>query len=225
MEEVTQVNKCVSTLNEKIAKYKSEQFMEGCLRSVKAYGNLSEMVEDGLKGSDLYEKYGCNYVNNKKKIDRCVNEIRNEKYLKRIKIEMEDAVLRPWQEKMVKALEKEDEKKIMFVIDEDGNSGKTWLGTYLKSKGAFVVPTTCASVVKCYKYEDTVVFDLTCDTRRMNYKTIECFKDGGNEWKRFDSCKVLVMMRKEPFGLKSRMDRYDIWRLRKDEKNGLELMQ
>lgn len=44
-------------------------------------------------------------------------------------------VLRPWQEWVIKRLDKQDDRKILFIVDRKGGRGKSCLATHLMSQG------------------------------------------------------------------------------------------
>ncbi|AXQ65576.1 MAG: putative viral replication protein [Cressdnaviricota sp.] len=129
-----------------------------------------------------------------------------------------------WQQQLVdKLLGPPDPRTIYFVVDEEGNKGKSFLCDYLEQKHAGT------QVMKCGKRDDMTFEldeDITClvvDVSRsaapyLSYTLIEDVKDRRvfspkyeSHTKRFAVCPhVVIMMNVSPDMTKLSEDRYDI---------------
>jgi len=128
-----------------------------------------------------------------------------------------------WQQALVDKLSGDpDPRVIHFVVDKEGNTGKSWLCAYLERNLENV------QVMKCGKRDD-MAFELdetlkvlVIDVARsaaeyMNYQFLEDVKDGRvfspkyeSYTKRFPAPHVVVMLNQEPDYTKLSMDRFDV---------------
>lgn len=137
-----------------------------------------------------------------------------------LKKEFSDSKLRAWQKTALEQLEKQNDRQVLWIVDKDGNKGKTYLGKYLCSHNkAFVVTNGgSAHIAYAYNYERYVVFDFVRSKEEtINYGVIEAFKDGRifsskyqSTVKHFPSCKVIIFSNFEPDESKLSEDRWDI---------------
>ena len=89
--------------------------------------------------------------------------------------------LRPWQEDIVDLVKNQDKRTIDWVVDIEGNKGKTFLAHYLvaNDNAYYVRGGKKADIIYAYNYEPIVVFDFTrCQRERIQYDLIEEFLDG-----------------------------------------------
>lgn len=135
----------------------------------------------------------------------------------------EDHPLRHWQQEVVDlAMGEPDSRSINFVVDKDGNTGKSWLATYLErtiSKQVQVMrPGKFADMAFGY-VEETEVFILDCPRSKqgdfIQYDFLEAIKDGRlfsskyeSRMKRFNPPHVFVFMNQDPDMDKLSVDRY-----------------
>jgi Putative viral replication protein len=136
---------------------------------------------------------------------------------------LEDHPLYPWQQRLVDiAVQEPDARVVHFIVDIDGNSGKSWLASYLESKVDRVVqvmkPGKLADMAYEYR-ENTEVFILDCPRSKqgdfIQYDFLESVKDGRlfspkyeSRTKRFKSPHVFVFMNEQPDMSKLSEDRY-----------------
>lgn len=136
---------------------------------------------------------------------------------------LEDHPLRPWQQRLVDiSLEPPDARCIHFIVDTEGNSGKSWLASYFEVKVAKHVqvmkPGKLADMAYEYR-EDTEVFILDCPRSKqgdfIQYDFLESLKDGRlfspkyeSRMKRFSPPHVFVFMNEQPDMEKLSEDRY-----------------
>lgn len=94
----------------------------------------------------------------------------------------ETVVLRPWQEKLLHFLHWHDSpREIIWVVDQLGNTGKTFLSFFLQDQEqAFRVPNVSSKdFAYAYNYEKMVIFDYERDSEEhINYKILENLKNG-----------------------------------------------
>lgn len=143
------------------------------------------------------------------------------------KIEIEGHMLRPWQEHLNQLLINEpDKRKIIFVVDPKGNSGKTWFAKYYCQ-----LHPNNSQLLKAGKYADMAyAFESTnrhlfinCSksmTEFLNYDFLESVVDQYIWSSKYESmvktcgpCHVCVMMNQEPKLDAVSEDRYNIIRV------------
>jgi hypothetical protein len=134
------------------------------------------------------------------------------------------ATLYNWQERALTALESQTDRKILWIYDTIGNSGKSWFAKYLKLVKDATVATSGRSqdIVRMLDENtvDYVVFDFSRDTNTMPYALCEQLKNGlvtspkyDSKTLEFDGCRLLVLANCEPDGTKWSKDRYMVWEL------------
>ncbi|AXH77070.1 MAG: putative viral replication protein [Circoviridae sp.] len=92
-----------------------------------------------------------------------------------------DAQLKDWQKKVIDWLEIQDKRQILWVVDEVGNNGKTWLSQYLMSKGNTQVMCNMKSNDFGYMWEgkNITIFDFERSVEDgINYHNVEKAKNG-----------------------------------------------
>lgn len=136
---------------------------------------------------------------------------------------VEDHTLRTWQQNLVEvALGPVDPRVIHFVVDKDGNAGKSWLASYLECKIQKIVqvmkPGKFADMAYGY-VEENDVFILDCPRSKqgdfIQYDFLESIKDGRlfsskyeSRMKVFKPPHVFVFMNQDPDMEKLSIDRY-----------------
>lgn len=192
--------------------------------------DLVAMVQDyadGLTVKQMLAKHGGNYIRHRAHIERTGNSVLNEERSERANKRYKKAELRDWQQDVVQQLAVQNDRQILFVVDPEGNNGKSWLANYLVSLGGnkecIVYTTTKKSdCVYAYKWQSVVVFDLTrTDADYINYGCMEAFKGENVFSPKYESgvkalnypVSVLVLMNQDPNMEKLSQDRYNIFRL------------
>lgn len=131
------------------------------------------------------------------------------------------AVLREWQTDVLEKLENQDDRKILFVVDEVGGNGKSFLADYMiATKDAIAFDNGKSADLKYgYSGEEYIIFDLVRSSQEhINYEIIETLKNGRFFNTKYDSGmkmygrgkKVVVFMNACPDGEKLSHDRYDV---------------
>ena len=132
-----------------------------------------------------------------------------------------EMVLREWQIAVVERLDKQNNRKILWVYDKKGGKGKSVLTNWLMdNKNAFMFNGgKMGDIAHAYNDEEYVIVDLprSSDKEFTPYRAMECFKDGrifspkyNSCMKRFKSAKLVVFSNEMPDISKLSEDRWDI---------------
>ena len=104
----------------------------------------------------------------------------------------ETVVLRPWQERFLRFVHWHDSpREIIWVVDQVGNTGKTFLSFYLQDQEqAFRVPNVSSKdFAYAYNYQKMVIFDYERDSKEhINYRILENLKNGSVWSPKYESC-------------------------------------
>ncbi len=183
--------------------------------------NKKDIIRRILDG-DREAKCLNGYLNNKRSIDSVVAEFRYDREKRRRYTVDKDCKLRPWQEKIFKALMSQKDRKITWVYDAKGSKGKTWFSNYLRSVYNFDVlngTTATKDVVSLLSEEITgICFDVTRDdATHFSYQTLEHAKNGYMITGKYEGikrlfkiCPVIVFANFEPIRSSLSEDRWDI---------------
>lgn len=132
--------------------------------------------------------------------------------------------LMPWQQKLWNDIERQvDKRKIIFIVDKEGNSGKSWFCDYvfeIKSNVQIITPGKKADMAYEY-FTPTKILFMDCPRSKQSefiqYDFLEDVKNGRifstkyeSKMKHFKSPHVVVMMNEDPDMTKLSLDRYDI---------------
>jgi len=181
---------------------------------------LLEMTASGAKNAELREECPVAYMRYYKAVDRVRRDIKEERAEEKLMEEYEGCELRDWQEKAVKRLLEQDDRKVLWYVDEVGNSGKSWLAKYIAAKldGFYVSGGKTADIAYAYQYQELVVFDFTrTQEETVNYSAIEAFKNGmvfspkyESGMKKCTGVKIICFSNWHPDTTKLSEDRWDI---------------
>lgn len=104
----------------------------------------------------------------------------------------ESAELRPWQSKLVDELKyPPNDRKIIWIWENQGNIGKSWLSCYLVAKHGAIRFENAATkdIAHAYNGEGIVVFDFSRTTEeRLNYQILESIKNKVLFSPKYNSC-------------------------------------
>lgn len=181
---------------------------------------LTELIEEGYTDYDLLQM-NPEIINRYMKFIQHARYIINEENSKiYIKENYTNITLNKMQNEVIEHMNAQDDRKITWVYDEVGNSGKTYLSKHLiAAKGAvrFTNGRT-GDIAFAYNNEDIIIFDFarSCE-ERINYQIIEDLKNGilfsskyNSKCKIFNPPKIVIMANFMP-NLKSMSeDRWDI---------------
>lgn len=147
--------------------------------------------------------------------------------------------LRVWQWELIEhCLQLDpDDRHIVFVVDKEGNSGKSWLCRYLHA----LLPHKICQILRPEKNKDMALMldpmadcilldvprEVTMDTDKkiLQYRLLEEIKDGYVSSSKYRSrkkymkpCHVIVFMNHDPHPGALSEDRYIIYRITKDKR-------
>jgi hypothetical protein len=175
------------------------------------------MVDGDAK--KMYDEFGESWLRNRRQILELSREIAGNMKRELISANIECCTLRKWQSEAVERLMKQDDRKILFVVDKKGGAGKSWLADYMRwIRGAFVTQGgRTVDITYAYASEDIVAFDICRSGQKfMNYMLIERFKNSCVSSHKYESCekvakaRVVVFLNDDPDYTKLSEDRYDI---------------
>ena len=150
-------------------------------------GNKVEHAELGemaaKQGTEAAKNaFGMDYYVSKNAVDRAANALRSDIALAALKDRYENATLKKWQDVVMKLIELQGDREILFIIDKLGNQGKTWLTQYitLTMNGQCFDSTNKKDVAYALNPEkDIFVFDMTRATEpKMSLQILESLKNG-----------------------------------------------
>lgn len=132
--------------------------------------------------------------------------------------------LRPWQSDLYDTLKKKpDDRKILFIVDYKGNSGKTWFSRYyaqLHNNVQIILPGKKADMAYILKQDNRVLFIDAPRSKQgefIQYDFLEEIKNGlifsgkyESKMKYLSPIHVVVMMNEQPDKTKLSNDRWDI---------------
>lgn len=233
-----------------IRKGSQKEAIDYCKKNDTAVGTPREFGEPKSQGkrSDLLEirdkimshnpdvmkeirfKHFGSYVRYNKGIEKFYEETKRDWETLGKRQEFEDAVLRPWQKRLMAEISNEPHpRKVHWFVDYEGNKGKTWMGQYLlHMKGGLLVDNMKkADFSYLYNYEKIVVFDFQrCQEDQINYGNIEAVKNGhlvSTKYqcnvKSFQTPHVVVFSNFYPDRSKLSEDRWDIHVLKEMNKS------
>ena len=162
-----------------------------------------------------------------------------ELYIKhRMNIDLENVILRPWQESLLQYI-KPSNREIIWVIGKKGNEGKTWFQDYMESKFGWskVIAgmdiklkksSICHALTKrSLMTTDIFLFDVgkAQSDDAVNYELIEKIKNGRVLASKFDSKElkfhtpnaVVVFSNEKPDVKQLSKDRWKIFNIKDDD--------
>jgi len=170
--------------------------------------------------TDLTEDFGAELI----KFPGGINAYKNELKNKKNKLELAENFSlfkpTPWQSVALKKLEKQNDRQILWVVDETGGRGKTYLAKWMiATQSAFYVQSgKKEDITFAYGNEKVVIFDYTrADKEYVNYGIIESFKNGLVWSPKYQSTlkimnipKIIVFSNWEPDRTKLSSDRWQV---------------
>lgn len=140
-------------------------------------------------------------------------------------ISLEEKDLYDWQKFIVTKLKEQDDRKVIWIHDEQGGRGKTHLAKYLATKEDTMICHNASTrdVALAYQKQTYVVFDYTRTEDSINYSAIEHLKNGiifsskyQSAMKFFTPPKILCLSNSLPDLTGLSMDRWDIYTFNAD---------
>ena len=161
------------------------------------------------------------YFRYQKQIEKTVADYQQAQNVAELKATYESTTWRVWQLRLIEELQKPaDPRKVIWYVDDVGNSGKTFLTKYLLTEGKCMRYENgkSADVKFAYNGQEIIVFDLSrSQETHVNYEVIESIKNGVvfstkyvSEMKVFKTPHVVIMANFGPDQSKMSQDRWDI---------------
>lgn len=184
--------------------------LEAFKECVKQHGGKATYTEMRELHSEVAAKYPQFFVS-------YINDVANES------APIIEGTLRNWQLHLKTILDGEpDDRKIIFVVDTNGNTGKTWFSHYMiqhsSKKAQVLAPGKHADMAfALMNNPDIVIIDAPRSKQGdyLQYDFIEAVKNGyvfsskyESRYKRFKHPHVVVMMNEPPSDDKLSKDRY-----------------
>ena len=140
------------------------------------------MWAQGTAPDKMIEYFEGGFIGNMSSIKKAGKELKTAHIRWQLKENFEDATLRIWQAHLDARLDMAvDDRKIYWYYEEEGNTGKGWMATYLAvMRNAAVYRNGKSADIKyAYNGEEVVVFDFVCtQEEHINYSVIEEIKNG-----------------------------------------------
>ena len=128
----------------------------------------------------LLQKYGPEYLRLKKPLAGSIADAKMDEARSYMRTKFTTARLRPWQKEAWNVLSKTGDREVLFIIDEYGNTGKTWFAQWLvqQHRAFYSNYTGFHDVMYGYKGQSLVVFDIPRDgVDDLHYATTEALKN------------------------------------------------
>lgn len=187
-----------------------------------------DMIKDKKTDEELVDVYPGQWIRYHRSFNVLRKMYRDKEFLAERKEEMQEMTLRDWQENAVEKLLRQDNREVLWVLDATGNSGKSFLASWLGCiKGAFEVTSgQTKDIAYAYEMQRIVVFDFSRQKEEyVNYGVIEGFKNGvlfspkyESRTLRFKPAKVIVFSNWEPNYKMLSKDRWNVMTLSKETK-------
>ncbi len=185
--------------------------------------DIHTIYNDIINGStelEISRKHPVAHAKYHKAFARKIKLEQNDKAMINLKKEYNNVILKEWQLFAIKILKLQSNRQILWIVDQEGNQGKTFLGKYLVAENnAFYIRNgKSTDIAYAYNNQKIVVFDYTREQEeRINYQSIENFKDGilfspkyESTTKIFTPCKVIIFSNFHPDESKLSKDRWHI---------------
>ena len=181
---------------------------------------LQTMIQEGASLLDVAEEHFPEFMKYGKNIREYQELYTSNKKRKLLDVDWKKMKPRLWQSQILNLLEHQNDRVVLWVVDEAGGKGKTTLAKMLiATKGAFYVTNgKTADVGYAYDGQEYVVLDYTRDYENyVNYSIIEQMKNGilftskyQSKTKVFKPAKVVVFSNFQPDKTKLSSDRWKI---------------
>lgn len=190
---------------------------------------MRECLQKGGSIEDLKDMNFNSYCHAKRALDCEYELIRNQRQKVSVLSLYESVQWRPWQRDVIELIQTDpDPRRVHWFYDEAGNTGKSYLATYVLAKYESYLCTggKVADIQYSYRREPIVLLDLSrtkAECMDHLYEMIERWKDGSflsikyeTQLKMFDSPHVLVFSNFRPDISKLSIDRWDICYIRRN---------
>lgn len=138
-----------------------------------------ELIKQGKRKYEILEAFPNVYMKYSNGIEKAISIYDNTLGMDKLHSEYDNCTLRTWQQEVVTCLEEQNDRQVLWIYDSEGNHGKTYLGKYLLSKGAFYVTQGKSEDISyAYDFQSIVVFNMSRGSDYMPYTLMENLKDG-----------------------------------------------
>ena len=171
----------------------------------------------------MLEEHPATWVRYSSQIIKTVKDAATMTATEKAKDQYRGKPLRTWQKDVVRAVLRQNDREITWIVDQEGGNGKTWLCRWIDvHHDAQVFENMKSSDFgHMYKGKQWVLFDFSRSTEdHINFGMIECAKNGWVQSGKYEgntvwtpNPKVLVMSNHFPDESKLSHDRWDIWLL------------
>lgn len=185
--------------------------------------DIKEFLKDAEEKSELdlardHPEAYAKYFKAAERVRTLSNQLAEANALKK---EMDKITLWEWQNEAILALDAQDNRTVLWYVDEKGGRGKSTLAKWLTvfREAFYVQGGKGTDIAHAYQGETYVVFDLTRDKEDIcSYSMIERFKDGMIFSPKYETklkvkasgCKVIVFSNWHPDKSKLSEDRWEI---------------
>lgn len=191
--------------------------IEDMVKRIKDGERLNKIIIDEPKAARLYMQYS-------KGFREVESIIRQSNINEELKEEYKNVVWREWQQDLLNYIEQDtDKRKIKWIYEDEGNTGKSYMTKYLTlHKDAYVITGgRKEDILYAYDGQPLIILDLPRDFKNAEkqyiYEVMEILKNGQylstkyqTQMKTFKIPKIIVMANFEPDYTKLSKDRYDV---------------
>lgn len=123
------------------------------------------------------------YIMHKRNIDEVVHEVRKKQKVDDLVQRYGSYKLKPWQQMLDVLLQKQNERQVFWVYENEGNVGKSWFATYLVVKYNWMklkAKTSAESIGHMIVDQDPpgLIFDVPRSETEISWSSIEDYKNG-----------------------------------------------
>lgn len=204
---------------------------------------IKEMLKDGMTLQQISintedETILSNICRYNRPLKELEFNIRQERFKDEIKRQFENIKWRPFQQKIIDELENiADNRKIKWIYDDIGNSGKSFLARYLMTKQDiyYITGGKQNDILYGYNGQNIIIYDLArtyADNLEHIYTTIENFKNGQYLSTKYETQQrifaiphIIVMANFKPDETKLSKDRWDIVEVNKEEQHTVDIVE
>jgi len=190
--------------------------LEEVVIRIKDGERLNKIIIEEPKVARLY----CQYSRGLREVE---NIIRQSSITEELKKDYDNVIWRQWQKELIEYIEQPtDKRKIRWIYETEGNTGKSYITKYLTLfKDAYVITGgRKEDILYAYDGQEIIIFDLPRDfekDKQYIYEVMEILKNGQylstkyqTIMKTFKIPKIIVMANFEPDYEKLSKDRYDV---------------
>lgn len=184
---------------------------------------VKEAIDQGHELNHIVEQYFEVFVKYPNGITTAYGILREKRLKASWRLRMETQTLRTWQEEVISALERQDQRQILWITDIVGNQGKSFMASYLFAcKGGFLYypGKECDNAYR-YNHETLVVVDISrASVDDVLYGDLEHYKNGRVNSTKYTpqlklsmDVKIVVFANELPNFNRWSIDRYDCYDL------------